>query len=89
MSDDLNQLPNLSGGSVIIPPFSHISHQPQHLPGITKKDDEHLFLHPSCLGDNHRRIQDPYPLPPNNGNNLHQQTPSVGLRSIIDREWYR
>lgn len=79
MSDDLNQISNPSGMSIITPPFSHLSHSHphQHPININKKDDDHLFLHPSCMGDNHRRMQDTYLMPSNNSNNIHQHTPSV------------
>jgi hypothetical protein len=77
MSDDLNQISNPNGIPIITPPFSHISHQTQHSNITNKKDDDHLFLHPSCMGDNHRRIPDTYSTTSNNGNNFQQQTSSV------------
>lgn len=77
MTDDINQISHPSGVPIITPPFSHLSHQNQHSINTIKKDDDHVFLHPSCMGDHHRRIQDTYS---NNGNNS-QQTASV---CIID-----
>jgi hypothetical protein len=73
MIDDLNQIANPNSVPIITPPFSHLTHQNQHSSSTTKKDDDHLFLHPSCMGDNHRRIQDPYPISSNNSNNIQQQ----------------
>jgi hypothetical protein len=77
MTDDLNQISNPSGVPMVIPPFSHLSHQNQQSSSNNKKDDDHLFLHPSCIGDNHRRIQDISTISSNNGNYFQQQTPSV------------
>ena len=77
MNDDMNQISHSGGGPIITPPFSHLSHQNQHSLNSMKKEDDHLFLHPSCMGDHHRRIQDPYPLASNNGSNIQQQTASV------------
>jgi hypothetical protein len=77
MHDDLNQISIPSGASIIAPPFSHFPHQNQHSSSNIKKDDDHLFLHPSCMGDNHRRIQDTYILSSNNGSNFQQQISSV------------
>ncbi|CAF4414232.1 unnamed protein product, partial [Adineta steineri] len=77
ITDDLSQLTNPIGVSLINPPFSHLSHQnPYSNSNNNKKDDDHLFLHPSCIGDNHRRVQDTYTMPSNNSNNIQQQMSS-------------
>ncbi len=77
MPDDLIQIPNPNSGLIITPPFSHLSHQIHPLNSNIKKDDDHLFLHPSCMGDNHRRLQDTYTSSSNNGNNFQHQISSV------------
>ncbi len=78
ITDDLNQISNPSGIPIITPPFSHLSHQNPHSSSNNKKDDDHLFLHPSCLAnDNYRRIHDTYPIPSNNGTNIQPQIASV------------
>jgi len=75
----MNQLSHTSGVSIITPPFSHLSHQNPHSMNTIKKDDDHVFLHPSCMGDHHRRMQDTYPISSNNSNNIQQQTASVRI----------
>jgi hypothetical protein len=78
MTDDLNQITNPIGIPIITPPFSHLSHQHQHSSSNNKRDDDHLFLHPSCIADNHRRIQDTYAVSSsNNGSNIQHQMSSV------------
>jgi hypothetical protein len=83
MTEDINQISNNSGIPIITPPFSHLTHQNQHLISNNKRDDDHLFLHPSCIPDSHRRIHDTYITLANNGNNNQQQTPSVRLTLFI------
>ncbi|CAF3938847.1 unnamed protein product [Adineta steineri] len=85
ITDDLSQLTNPIGVSLINPPFSHLSHQnPYSNSNNNKKDDDHLFLHPSCIGDNHRRVQDTYTMPSNNSNNIQQQMSSDGDSYMSD-----
>ena len=63
--------------------FSHSSYQNQHSCSNNKKDESHLFLHPSRLGDSYRQIQDAFPTSANNAatatnnNNQQQQGPCV------------
>ena len=78
MPDDLNPPINNSGVPIVTPPFSHLSHQNSHLnSNINKKDDDRLFLHPSCINDNQRRMQEATVAPANNGNIIQQQMSSV------------
>jgi hypothetical protein len=76
MTEDINQISNNSGIPIITPPFSHLTHQNQHLISNNKRDDDHLFLHPSCIPDTYITLA-------NNGNNNQQQTPSVRLTLFI------
>ena len=84
MIDDLNQIPNPNSISIVAPPFSHISYHNPHSSSNIKKDDDHLFLHPSCIGDNHRRIPDIYTsTSSNNGNYFQQQISNVCIIKLI------
>ncbi|CAF1554201.1 unnamed protein product, partial [Adineta ricciae] len=85
MSDDLNPVINNSSVPIVTPPFSHLSHQNSHLNNnINKKDDDRLFLHPSCINDNQRRMQEATVVPANNGNTIQQQMSSDGDSYMSD-----
>ena len=73
MAEDMNQISHPSGVPLVTPPFSHLTHQNQHPMNTMKKEDDHIFLHPSIMGDPQRRMQDTYLNMSNNGNNTQQQ----------------
>ena len=83
MPDDLNPMLNNTGVPIVTPPFTHLSHQNPHLnSNINKKDDDRLFLHPSCINDNQRRMQETTVVPSNNGNAVQQQMSNVRFLTL-------
>ncbi|CAF0860549.1 unnamed protein product [Rotaria sordida] len=85
ITDDPNSIQNPNNVPITASSFSHLSYQSQHISSSNKKDEDHLFLHPSCIGDHNRRTQDIYTTLSNNGNNnQQQQTPSDGDTYISD-----
>ncbi|UJR28969.1 hypothetical protein I4U23_010187 [Adineta vaga] len=81
MTDDTNSIMNASGIPLVTSQFSHLPHLNSN---INKKDDDRLFLHPSCINDNHRRGQETYVIPTNNGNTIQQQMSSDGDSYMSD-----
>lgn len=77
MVEDPNSIQNPNAMSLMSSTFTHIPYPNQSINNTIKKDEDHLFLHPSCINDNIRRPQDMSTMISNNSNNNHQQTGSV------------